>query len=74
VTSRSGAQRQPARIASIRRATVSPVIRLGVPPPKKTLVSSRPGVRAATWAISAASATAQARWSIRATTWLLKSQ
>ena len=64
----------PAAIAAITAATVSGSIRLGVPPPKNTVPTVRPGVSAAAAAISAASARRQRAWSTPLRTWLLKSQ
>ena len=47
----------------------------GVPPPKKMLVTVRPGVRAAIWAISRRKAATNRSWSTGWwRTWLLKSQ
>jgi hypothetical protein len=47
----------------------------GVPPPKKMLVTVRPGVRAAMWAISRRKAATNRSWSTGwCLTWLLKSQ
>ena len=52
MTSASGSTAQAPPIASRIAPTVSGFISEGVPPPKKTLVTRRPGVRAAIWAIS----------------------
>jgi hypothetical protein len=74
VISVPGASRQPAPIASITAATVSGGIRLGVPPPKNTVSTVRPGVAAAAARTSATSARRHRSWSTSARTWLLKSQ
>ena len=47
VTSRSGVTDQCARTPSSSVATVSGGIKEGVPPPKKTELTSRPGARSA---------------------------
>ena len=59
------------RIAPTVRGSISE----GVPPPRKTLDTVRPGVRAAMWAISRRKAATKRGWSTGSRrTWLLKSQ
>jgi hypothetical protein len=65
---------QAARAASTTAATVSGSMSDGVPPPRKIERSTRPGTSRPIRAISASKARPQAPWSMRAATWLLKSQ
>ena len=62
-------------MASRIAPTVSGFMSEGVPPPKKMLVTVRPGMRAAVWAISRRKAARNRSWSTGWwRTWLLKSQ
>jgi hypothetical protein len=62
-------------MASRIAPTVSGFMSEGVPPPKKMLVTVRPGTRAAVWAISRRKAARYLSWSTGWwRTWLLKSQ
>ena len=74
VISAPSASVQPPAMAPITAATVSGAIRLGVPPPKNTVSTTRPGTSAAVARISATSARRQRSWSTPPRTWLLKSQ
>jgi hypothetical protein len=74
VISTSPASGQRAATRSITAATVAGAISDGVPPPKNTLVTVRPGASAATASISATSARRQRGSSTVSATWLLKSQ
>ncbi len=60
--------------ASISAATIAGSISDGVPPPKKTEVSVRPGSSRASWDRSARRASRHSSWSMDERTWLLKSQ
>ena len=74
-TSAPGASVQCRAMASRIAPTVAGCISDGVPPPKNTVETVRPGTRAAVAAISASNARANRASSIAAwRTWLLKSQ
>ncbi len=61
-------------MASSTAPTVAGSIRLGVPPPRKTVSAGRGPVRRRMCRASATSAARHAAWSTVRETWLLKSQ
>src|SRR5712692_6332398 len=74
LTSRSAATGHSALTRATSAATVSGIIKDGVPPPKKIEATARSGASAAWCSRSAISAWVQRSQSTASRTWLLKSQ